>query len=204
MSQQSPSARGPNAERHARSRAALLAAARTVFVRDGFAQARTGDIVEATGLTRGALYYHFPDKVALFDTVVEEVARELVTRIDEAADVAPDALSALRAGCAAWLDAMAEPDLHRLYLVEAPAAIGLQRWREIDATYGGGSLREGIEAVLAGHADPALDAAALTVLLTGALNEAALWIADADDRASARRAMHGTLDTLLSRLFDTA
>lgn len=203
MPEEGPSVRGPNAVRHARSRAALLAAARTVFVRDGFARARTGDLVDATGLTRGALYYHFPDKVSLFDAVVEEVARELVTRIGEAADVAPDALSALRAGCVEWLDAMAEPDLLRLYLVEAPAAIGLPRWREIDASHGGGSLRQGIEAVLEERADPALDAAALTVLLTGALNEAALWIADTDGSTDARQAMQGTVDTLLSRLFTT-
>jgi AcrR family transcriptional regulator len=198
------SVRGPNSERLARSRTALLAAAREMFTRDGFAQAKTGEIVEAAGLTRGALYYHFPDKTAIFDAVVKEVARELVTRIDRAAEVSPDALSALRAGCAEWLDAMADRELHRLYLVEAPAAIGLARWREIDTTYGGRSLGQGIEAVLGERADPSIDPATLTVLLSGALNEAALWIADADNQAKARRAMKSSIDTLLSRLFDAA
>jgi AcrR family transcriptional regulator len=172
-----------------------------VFTRDGFANAKTGEIVAGTGLTRGALYYHFPDKLALFDAVVEEVAGELVARIDRAAGTTSDPLAGLRAGCAEWLAAMAEPELYRLYLVEAPAALGLPRWREIDAAYGGGSLREGLAAVLAERADAGPELESLTALLIGALNEAALWIADADDQRAARRAMRKSLDVLLSRLF---
>jgi AcrR family transcriptional regulator len=196
--------RGPNAERQARSRAALLGAARQVFTSHGFADAKTGEIVARTGLTRGALYYHFADKLALFDAVVEALAQELVARIERAARTAPDALAGLRAGCGEWLEAMSDPGLYRLYLVEAPAALGLPRWREIDATYGGGSLRDGIAAVLAERADPGLDLEPLTALLTGALNEAALWIADADDQREARRAMSNSLDALLGRLFAAA
>ena len=196
--------RGPNAQRQARTRAALLGAARQVFTRDGFANAKTGEIVAGTGLTRGALYYHFADKLALLDAVVQEVAGELVARIDRAAGTAPDAFSALRAGCAEWLAAMADPGLYRLYLVEAPAALGLPRWRQIDAAYGGRSLREGIAAVLAERADTAPELESLTALLTGALNEAALWIADADNQPAARRAMRKSLEVLLSRLFAAA
>jgi len=194
-------ARGPNAERQARTRAALLGAARQVFTRDGFANARTSEIVAGTGLTRGALYYHFPDKLALFDAVVEEVARELVARIEGSAGTTPDALAGLRAGCEEWLRAMADPELHRLYLVEAPAALGLPRWRQIDAASGGGSLRAGVAAVLDERSDSEPDLESLTALLAGALNEAALWIADADDQAAARRAMTRSLDALLGRLF---
>jgi AcrR family transcriptional regulator len=164
-----------------------------VFTSDGFAKAKTGQIVAGTGLTRGALYYHFADKVALFDAVVEALAQELVARIQRAAWSAPNALAGLRAGCEEWLEAMADPGLYRLYLVEAPGALGLPRWREIDATYGGGSLRDGIASVLAERADPGLDLEPLTALLTDARNEAALWIADADDQPAARRAMRSSL-----------
>lgn len=81
---------------------------------------------------------------------------------------------------------------------DRPGATGA---REIDAAYGGGSLSEGIAGVVAERKDSAPDLEALTALLTGALNEAALWIADADGQAAARRSMRRTLDTLLSRLF---
>jgi len=179
----------------------LLKAAREVFARDGFARAKTGEIVALTGLTRGALYYHWPDKLALFDAVGEEVAEEIVARIEDAATARADPLASLRAGCEEWLEAMANPELHRLYLVEGPAALGLPRWREIDAAYGGGSLSAGIAGVFAERKDSAPDLEALTALLTGALNEAALWIADADGQVAARRTMTRTFDTLLNQLF---
>jgi AcrR family transcriptional regulator len=196
--------RGPNAERHARTRAALLRAGRQDFARDGYAPASTGEIAAATGLTRGALYHHFPDKLALFDAVLEQVARELVERIEAAATARRDPLAGLRAGCEEWLDAMAEPELQRLYLVEGPAALGLARWREIDAEHGGGSLREGIEAVLAERDDRKTAVEPLTALLTGALNEAALWTAEAKDPDKARREMRVSVALLLDRLFARA
>jgi hypothetical protein len=129
--------------------------------------------------------------------VVEQVAREVVARIEAAASGHERPLAALRAGCAEWLDAMAEPELQRIFLVDGPAALGLARWREIDNEHGGGSLRAGIEAVLT-DPEPALDP--LTALLTGALNEAALWTAEADSPESGRQ-MRSAVNTLLDRLF---
>lgn len=194
-------ARGPNADRSARTRAALLRAGCELFARDGFAAARTSEIVARTGLTRGALYHHFPDKLALFDAVLEDVAVRLVERIDAAADGSRSAQAELRAGCEEWLAAMAEPTLHRLYLVEGPAALGLSRWREIDAKHGGRSLREGIAVALAERGDHEPNVEALTALLLGALNEAALWVAEAKDSEAAGRAMRSSLGLLLTRLF---
>jgi hypothetical protein len=75
---------------------------------------------------------------------------------------------------------------------------------EIDAALGGGSLRGGVQAALAERADSELDLESLTALRSGALNAAALWIADADDPAAAGRAMRGSLDRLLGRLFSRA
>jgi AcrR family transcriptional regulator len=196
--------RGPNIERHARSRAALLDAALVVFARDGFAAARTGDIVSGTGLTRGALYYHFPDKLALFDAVVEKVGAEIAARIDAIAQPASSAREGLRRGCGEWLDLMTDQQLRRVYLVDGPAALGPSRWREIDNAHGVASLREGIGAVVSELGEDPLQVEPLTVLLSGALNEAALWLADAPDPFQARRSLNLGLDTLLDRLFPEA
>ena len=98
---------------------------------------------------------------------------------------------------------MGEPELQRLYLVEGPAGLGLRRWREIDAEHGGGSLREGIEAVLAERGEPKTAADSLTVLLTGALNEAAVWIAEAEDPHATRHTMRAGVALLVDRLFAT-
>ncbi len=61
--------------RQARARATrleLVNAAREIFARDGFEQARLEDIAAAAGKTRGAFYAHFRDKEDVFFAIFEE------------------------------------------------------------------------------------------------------------------------------------
>lgn len=190
------------AERLAATRGALLAAARVLFAEQGYEAAATEEIVRRAGVTRGALYHHFADKRALFDAVAREVACEIAQRIDSATPMT-DPLQALVAGSMAFLDACLDPAVRRIYLIDAPAVLGWHRWREIDAPHGVRSLREGVQAILAGRRSEALAVEPTTFLLSGALNEAALWIAEASDEKAARREMDRTLSVLIERLFAT-
>ncbi|MFJ8754752.1 ScbR family autoregulator-binding transcription factor [Streptomyces sp. NPDC102441] len=52
-------------ERGTRSRLSILEAAARVFDARGFDAASTNEILASTGLTRGALYHHFPSKEAI-------------------------------------------------------------------------------------------------------------------------------------------
>ena len=61
--------------RQARARATrleLVNAARDIFARDGFEQARLEDIAAAAGKTRGAFYAHFQDKEDVFFAIFED------------------------------------------------------------------------------------------------------------------------------------
>lgn len=58
-----------------RTRQRLLEAAFAEIHRNGFQAASITQILADTGLTKGALYHHFPDKKALGLTVVDEVIR---------------------------------------------------------------------------------------------------------------------------------
>ena len=58
------------------TRRKLLEAAFGEIHRHGFQAASLDTIVERAGVTKGALYYHFPDKSALGHAVVDEVVRE--------------------------------------------------------------------------------------------------------------------------------
>ena len=194
--------RQSKAEKHAATRAALLGIARALFAANGYAGTGTEDVVGQAGVTRGALYYHFADKRALFEAVVEQEAQAVLAAIDKAAAHAKTPLDALVKGSAAFLDACLEPGTRRIYLLDAPSVIGWQRWREIDARYGTGSLRLGVEAAL-GELPKArqLSAEALTYLLTGAMNEAALWLAEAQNQVAARKAADAALNKILKLLF---
>jgi AcrR family transcriptional regulator len=58
-------------ERKARTRADLVAAARAVFLRQGFHGATLDAIAEEAGYTKGAVYSNFEDKDALFLAVLD-------------------------------------------------------------------------------------------------------------------------------------
>lgn len=76
--------------RSERTRAKLLAAAETVFARDGFEAARIEDIAAEAGRTRGAFYANFENKTEVFlalrSLAVLRRAREVRERIEPIAD----------------------------------------------------------------------------------------------------------------------
>ena len=53
------------------TREALLDAAERVFFENGVATTSLTEIAQAASLTRGAIYWHFVDKAALFEAVQE-------------------------------------------------------------------------------------------------------------------------------------
>jgi AcrR family transcriptional regulator len=71
-------------EQRAETRRRLLDSARTLFARRGFAGASLDEIADGAGLTRGALYYNFPEgKDDLFMALLEERAKERVDLIGD-------------------------------------------------------------------------------------------------------------------------
>jgi AcrR family transcriptional regulator len=189
-----------NAEYSARTRRQLMAAARKEFAREGYAGASTERIVEAAGMTRGALYHHYRDKRELFEAVVTELQEAITRRIDERAIGKKDPFAGLCAGCDAWLDACLDPEVQRIVLLDGPAVLGWKRWTEIDQRHGTGSLRQGIDACIAAGQLVDADAEALTHLLSGAMNQVALQLAQAADTPRFRRSAGRTLHTLLRGL----
>lgn len=64
--------------RAVRTRRAILEAAAAVFDELGYEGASTTEILVRSGLTRGALYFHFPSKEAIADAVVDAQSEALV------------------------------------------------------------------------------------------------------------------------------
>jgi AcrR family transcriptional regulator len=189
-------------ERSEATRAALIAAARALFAAHGYADVGTEEIVRAAGVTRGALYHHFAGKRALFEAVYERIEAELAQRIAAealgAAAVRP--LEAMRAGAEALLRACTEPEVQRIALLDAPSVLGWDRWREIAAEHGLGLIEGTLQAAVEAGAIPEQPIRPLAHLLMGALDEAAMLVARADDPERMRIEVGRTLDTLLAGL----
>ena len=63
------------------TRSLILDAAFQAIHRQGYQGMRLDDVVAATGLTKGALYHHFPNKRALGYAVVDEVIRGIIEEL---------------------------------------------------------------------------------------------------------------------------
>jgi TetR/AcrR family acrAB operon transcriptional repressor len=65
-----------------RTRQKILAAARRVFARQGVTRTTLEEIAAAAGVTRGAIYWHFANKTALFFAMREQIAVPMIDQID--------------------------------------------------------------------------------------------------------------------------
>ncbi|NUR58594.1 MAG: TetR/AcrR family transcriptional regulator [Catenulispora sp.] len=68
----------PRSARGIRTRSALVDAARVVFERDGYLEARLSDISAEAGVASGSLYTYFEGKEAIFQAVAEQVTEEML------------------------------------------------------------------------------------------------------------------------------
>jgi AcrR family transcriptional regulator len=153
-------------------------------------------------VTRGALYHQFRDKEDLFAAVFELLESELAQRTAAAAGASgtTDPLTELRVGAEAWLDACTEPEIQRIVLLDGPAVLGWERWREIGTRYGRGLVEAVLQAAVdAGRLAPQ-PIRPLAHVLMGAVDEAALYVATADDPAAARVEVGAVLDHLITSL----
>jgi AcrR family transcriptional regulator len=187
-------------ERSQTTRKALIDAARPLFAQRGYAAVATEEIVRKAGLTRGALYHQFGGKRELFEAVYSAVEHELAGRIAKEALAASDPLEAIELGIDMLLDACLEPDVQRIALLEAPAVLGWERFREIGAEAGLGLIEATLGAAMEAGVIAPQPAKPLAHVVMGALDEAALLVARSEDPEKARKEVAGTLRSLLNGL----
>ncbi len=185
------------AEQVQETRAALVAAGRALFGRDGFAATSVEDLARQARVTTGALYHHFPTKTALFETVFEDAHRQLLEASLRAAEGATSATESLAGGVDAFLDAVLEPDIQRIVVTDAPAVLGLARFTELDERYAFAAIVEGLRAATDVGELQVDDPETVARLLLGALTRGGMLIAGSPDprrtRDEVARAMRAML-----------
>ena len=179
----------------------LVSEATRLFAERGFEATSVEAVLDAAGVSRGSLYHHFRSKEALFEAVLD--AAEV--RIGEATllaamEVADDPVASLRAGALEWIRLAGDPVVQRIVLIDAPAVLGWERWREIEEQNALGKLRVAMQTVAD---DGGLDAAlvdSFAHMLLASVNELALVVARATDTAAAQAAAELAVNELLTRL----
>jgi AcrR family transcriptional regulator len=183
------------------TREQLVTEATRLFAERGFEATSVEAVLDAAGVSRGSLYHHFKSKEALFEAVLDaaEVRIGEATLLSAAA-AGDDPVDILRAGALEWIRLAGDPVVQRIVLIDAPAVLGWERWREIEEENALGNLRAAMQAVVD---DGRLDAALVDPfahMLLAAVNELALLVARAEDTATAQRQAEVAVDELLTRL----
>jgi AcrR family transcriptional regulator len=191
------SVKSRQAQNSAATRTALLRVARKLFTERGYTETATEEVVRRARVTRGALYHHFRDKQALFKAVLDDEQMKLAASIKAVAARQADPWRSLIAGCHAFLDACLDRAVQQILLIDAPAVLGWEGCRETDAIYYLDSVKAAIQASIDHRIIAPQPVEALARLILGALNEAAMMIAHAEDEEAARRDVSSVVDKLL-------
>lgn len=185
------------------TRAKLLRAGRRQFGSQGYAATSIQSIVDAAGVTKGAFYHHFAGKQEIFLHVFEQVQREIgrtafvVHRDRESAATEADAVDAglrdlyaetndevwnhLVRGCRTYLELHTAADVQRIVLIDGRAALPWSDWHRIQNDHGVVLLRADLRRAMVRRIVRELPLRALATMLAGALHEACIAIANADD-----------------------
>jgi AcrR family transcriptional regulator len=180
------------------TRAAIVAAARSLFGERGYARSSLDEVAERARVTKGAVYHHFRGKEALLRAVYEEVVRELGDRGREASEADTDVWDRVRTGSQAFLDAWLEPEPRRV-LQEAQAVLGREYVRQVDKSHHL-ALADALRGAMDQSVITRLPVEPLAHILDAAFQEAADLIALSPDPVAARAEVGATVDGLLESL----
>ena len=121
-----------NVERGQATRAHLVDVATQLFAAHGYDGTSIEAVLAEAGVSRGSLYHHFAGKDALFWAVLEGIAARVAEQLTALERDAPDPVAGLRIGYLGWVRLASDPVVQQTVLIDAPAVLGWQRWRELD------------------------------------------------------------------------
>ncbi|HEX9711539.1 MAG TPA: TetR/AcrR family transcriptional regulator [Actinomycetota bacterium] len=195
---------GSKAEQAEATRAELVRVAQALFSERGYEATPIEEVLARAGVSKGALYHHFPNKEALFEAVFRTCEARGADRIGVAVKDASDPLEILRIGANTWLDMTMDPKVRQVSLIDGPSVLGWERWRAIDEEYGFGLVKAVLQAAMDAGLIAEQPLEMLAHMVLAMLGEAALVIARSDDPQRARGEAGEAIDRLISALSRTS
>ncbi|QFY77952.1 TetR/AcrR family transcriptional regulator [Alcaligenes faecalis] len=164
------------------TRQRLLEAGRLAFATKGYADSSMDDFTANVGLTRGALYHHFGDKKGLLEAVIAQIDQEMSARLRVVVSQAESTWQGFINESIAYMEMALEPEIQRIVLLDGPAVLGNPaQWSNQNACIQ--STKKCLEQLQGEGVIKAIEAEAMSRLLSGATLNAALWIAAAEQPA---------------------
>ncbi len=194
--------RTPNPERKAQTRQRLLDGALHAFSRTGFHDTSVDAIVQESGASKGAFYFHFPSKEDLFLALMNSLADRLAREVDAAVATRQTPMEQLDAALATVVDLFTRHrTIGKVFLVDVPTQ-NRAFARQVRA------IHDRFVTLIQGHIDAAIDAGAVAPLDSaivarmwmGAVTEVVTWWLENPRAASPERIRATVRETLLRSL----
>ncbi|MFI5897664.1 TetR/AcrR family transcriptional regulator [Actinoplanes sp. NPDC051513] len=189
-----------NVARGRETREQLIRVATRLFAAHGYDGTSIEAVLQETGASRGSLYHHFPGKEALFLAVLQDLEARVVAEVAGSVEGKTDPVEVLGVACLSWIRMAGDTEVQQIVLIDAPAVLGWQRWRELDEENVLGQFRMAIAAAAEmGRLDPR-HVDVFAHLVVAAVNEAAILVARSSDPAAALPGAQDAFEEFLRRL----
>lgn len=179
---------------------ALLDNAAELFTDHGYAGTSLDEVVAAARVTKGALYHHYPSKLALFESVFMRCQEDTKKQIERSLRQSKDPWERATIGLQTFLDICQQPTFRRICIQEGPVALGHARWHEVEKEFSFGLVANIVEDLLKdmGGADELTDTFAH--IFYGALQSAGDFVADSEDSEDASEKVQAVISAILAGL----
>lgn len=183
------------------AREAVIEAARDLFVERDYNHVSIEEILERSGVSRGALYHHFPTKLDLFVAVYKASETRVIEQIASRISSASTPLEALIDGARAYLRlSETDEEFRRIGLTQSRAVLGWEGWRAAASELGIAVVLALVSAAIEAGELPPHDPETIAQVMLGALIEAAMLVAMAENRGTARERSESVIVDLLEGL----
>lgn len=122
---------GANKENLEQTRQKFLELAEKEFIEFGYMNASTTRIVEASGMARGSLYYHFKDKQDLFRAIYVNTLETTAQQLRKAIAQIQNPWDSFIVACEMYFEICMSPERSRIFLIESQIALPYAERHEI-------------------------------------------------------------------------
>ncbi len=181
----------------------IVAAGRRLFGQYGYAETQIEQVAAEARVTVDTLYGHFRTKKLLFEAVFEAVHLELVLASTDAAARVEAPIDMFTAAFDAYLDALLDPTVQRIAMVDGAAVLGFARFNELDERFTLGALARTLQTASDDGLIHVHDPENVARLLLGAVARGGMHIAASSDPQRERQRIGAALSELAGGIIPT-
>jgi TetR/AcrR family transcriptional regulator, fatty acid metabolism regulator protein len=160
------------ADRASASREAILDGAFETFTRNGYRDTAIDDIAAAADISKGGIYFHFPNKESIFRELMRTTADKLVDKVERAVEAEPDPIRKAEIALRTVLEVFAgHRTMARLFFEAGGAGRGFQAELNVMHERFARLIQSYLDEAVADGTIPPIDTRITSVAWFGALDE---------------------------------